>query len=821
MSNPDTDIDWSKTTWEGSRREQLRRWRKLCLRDRLLAVEEMEDLSRRLGDMRAERRLRIPQETTEGSTANNPSQETGVRETGAPNIKRSSRKEITLYGCPPEPLMSYLKALGILRLVSEQADSSAKGFWKDGEFVLKTILGKEELFDFLLRSYAPTPIIGPWGARSGFYPGPSEKKAREALECILKQESDRLTPFQDTVRLVASLLKEYGFTQKAKDEDKMKLLHICRQRLPDGVIDWLDTCFVLTNVGRKFPPLLGTGGNEGSGSYVSGFAQMVVACVIERKHDISLKVALFGGAYKGVSSDQMPGHFSPAAAGGANSSQGMTGPLTTNPWDFLLCMEGACLWASGVVRRFGQSGRNMAAFPFTVNVSSIGKGTMVLHDSVKPKQAKREIAEIWLPLWSKPMRTTELKNLLSEGRATIGGRSAQSGVDLARAVAGLGVDRGISAFQRNAFLMRNGQSFLCIGIERMEVKSRSEEQLLREIDSWIDKFRSSCKVGQKGEAPPRLTGALRGIDNAVFDYCRYGGPTHFQAVLIALGRAERELMRDGQWAEKNGVRPLYGLSSNWIEASWDGSPEYELALALAGMRGTGKVGPFRGNLEPVQFGRRNNGDEIGMWAEKDRTVVWNQADLSHNLEAVLARRIQDAARHGDERLPLWSQYSVSLGAMAAFLAGQIDDARLEELLWGLTLVDHSVRVDAVLKGLVKDAPPLSRIYALAKPLFLPSPVVYRGQQWRYVQREEGGISIRPEPRILPLLRANRIDEVVEIAAYRLRGSGLVPMLTRWEQGVLPAGGQRLAAALLFPIDSNSLDRLLRLVVRENATVTQP
>ncbi|MDA3934765.1 MAG: hypothetical protein PF630_10645 [Gammaproteobacteria bacterium] len=54
--NRDNDpIDWSKTTWEGSRREQLRQWRKLTLRERLLAVEEMADISRRFREMRMQR----------------------------------------------------------------------------------------------------------------------------------------------------------------------------------------------------------------------------------------------------------------------------------------------------------------------------------------------------------------------------------------------------------------------------------------------------------------------------------------------------------------------------------------------------------------------------------------------------------------------------------------------------------------------------------------------------------------------------------------------------------------------------------------------
>ncbi len=44
-----TDFDWRLTTFEGARREQLRRWAQLPLEDLLKALEEMEDLSRQLG----------------------------------------------------------------------------------------------------------------------------------------------------------------------------------------------------------------------------------------------------------------------------------------------------------------------------------------------------------------------------------------------------------------------------------------------------------------------------------------------------------------------------------------------------------------------------------------------------------------------------------------------------------------------------------------------------------------------------------------------------------------------------------------------------
>jgi hypothetical protein len=42
------DIDWSLTTWEGARREQMRRWSKMSLAEMILALEEMQVLAEKL-----------------------------------------------------------------------------------------------------------------------------------------------------------------------------------------------------------------------------------------------------------------------------------------------------------------------------------------------------------------------------------------------------------------------------------------------------------------------------------------------------------------------------------------------------------------------------------------------------------------------------------------------------------------------------------------------------------------------------------------------------------------------------------------------------
>jgi len=48
MTEPEIDpdkIDWSLTTWEGSRREQMRRWAEASLEEIILSLEELEAVS--------------------------------------------------------------------------------------------------------------------------------------------------------------------------------------------------------------------------------------------------------------------------------------------------------------------------------------------------------------------------------------------------------------------------------------------------------------------------------------------------------------------------------------------------------------------------------------------------------------------------------------------------------------------------------------------------------------------------------------------------------------------------------------------------------
>lgn len=49
-NEPNTsEFDWRVTSFEGARREQLRRWAELPLEDVIRAIEEMQDIAQQLG----------------------------------------------------------------------------------------------------------------------------------------------------------------------------------------------------------------------------------------------------------------------------------------------------------------------------------------------------------------------------------------------------------------------------------------------------------------------------------------------------------------------------------------------------------------------------------------------------------------------------------------------------------------------------------------------------------------------------------------------------------------------------------------------------
>ncbi len=731
--------------------------------------------------------------------------------------------ELVLDGCRPTPLAHYLKALGILRLVAEQKDPSARGCWRRDRFVLCSALSADDLERFFLEEYRPTPIVAPWNGGSGFYP----KDNRKAIDVIEASSIARLSDYRETIAVAKRILTELGIADKEGGETKALLLEACRAAFPDHSLTWLDATYVLSSEGPKYPPLLGTGGNDGRLDFTNNFMQRLL-WVLDASTGQALPAArgLLRAALTDAPTSELVkgapiGQFLPSSAGGANVTTGFGADSLINPWDFILMLEGAAVFATATVRRTERESLGALSYPFTVRTAGVGYGSAAANDESSSR------AEMWLPLWERPAKASEILTLLSEGRARVGHRTAQNGVDFARAVAGLGVDRGIQAFQRYGFQVRNGLAYFAIPLARFAVRAEPRAGLLQEIDGWLESFRR--RAGGP-TAPASAERALRQVESSIFELCAHGDNLRLQEVLIALGRCEQVLARSTRWTEESFLHPVPALSPEWLRQVDDGSVELRLAASLASITGKygkdGKTVPLRRQLEPVATWRSESGLKVRWDFDAGREVAWTPGNTVQALNAVLARRLVLAVSSGAPTYPDRGRYGASLGDVADFIEGRVDDQRLADLLWGCTLLDWTRVSSRHLPSRRAEprSPMPGALYALLKLCF-PGPSSSTKANPSDAQRV--AVPLVPDmplvplvplapvvplvPRIHRLAAAGHASEASREAIRRLRGSGVSLAVTPLE--ALGELAVRSAAALLFPLDLRDRALLRQLVAR--------
>jgi CRISPR-associated protein Csx17 len=764
--------------------------------------------------------------------------------------------QVVLKGCATEPMAGYLKALAVFRLVSEQADPEARGWWVGNSFCLESKFDADGLSQFFLDEYVPTPIVAPWNGGSGFVEG----DRRVGLDAILASGLPRLAEYRRTIQqvfawpefsggeltldqmigaveamapgkpkddafklldavevamqglsspkesflplttaelkisapvLVAKVRKLRTAVNKSKrSAGKEVMVRACRNRLGDGSVAWLDCAVVLsTSTELKYPPLLGTGGGEGRLDYTNSFMERVSMLLLKPGPEARslLQNALFATPTDALA-EAAVGQHDPGRAGGFNQGPEVeTKDFPTNPWNFVLTLEGGVAWASGAARRQGTTAQGVSCSPFTVRARAIGYGSAEASD----EQVAR--AEVWMPTWQRPARYEEFRILLREGRVEWGGRPVNNGLEFAEAAASLGTDRGIAAFVRYSLLKRRGDSYVALPIGRVPVHEQKDSDLLQELDRVLQTVDHFAR-GFKSNAPPaQFASRRRQIDAAIYDFALRGGTQRFQQILAALGRLEQFFAQRSLSLDPKLRAPLSGLSPRWLLAANDGSLNYRIAVALASISRTGGVGGIRANLAPIEP------TKPWTWAAGKGQLAFQGSSLPERLVSVLRRRLIDAERLNCESLPLWSTVTVAPEDAAGFLGLEnVDESLIEQLLFGLTLVDwHDSALEPVRAELYRSwerrGTIIPRNYALLKHLFQPQ------------------VEVRPELSILSLLMAGRTKAACEVAHRRLRNAGLAPRDANFpdEQDAV-----RLAASLLIPI--HSIESLSRLVLREDS-----
>ena len=765
--------------------------------------------------------------------------------------------QIAFRGCAPYPLAAYLKALGILRLVSlpknnvsgVAADPDARGWWDDETFHLATTLDPDGLRRFFLHEYAPTPIIAPWNGGSGFYAGDN----RDGFDPLAAETvAPRFRGLSEAIRRASAIIAEWGLTKRPEGEVKQRLVARLRAELEDDALVWVDAALALTGEELRYPQLLGTGGNDGRLDFTNNFLGRLVSGkrakpgLFDAESGIArdgaarfLDEALFDSLWPDALAAPI-GQFSPGSAGGANASTGYTKGSAINPWDYVLTLEGSLAFAGAATRRHEGARRASGSFPFTVRPTGAGSGAVQAADEDDAR------AEFWAPLWRSRATWTEIEALVAEGRAVLDGRTARDGLEFARAAASLGTSRGFSEFERYGFLKRAGNQYLATRLGRSTAHASRGAKLLADLEfgGWLERVR---RVGRSDSSPAAARIALKRVEDSILslvDSEAEAAPVG--AVLVALQEVVAWVASSPAYRDALGAPPP-GLSAAWLRSADDGSSEFRVAAALAGLghrtpqqatepgslpgveqtasaeprqavsvaNRTGAALPMAAHWAPVSEETLvAGGRRAWLSSARSATVVWGAGSLVQNLVAVLERRLVEMAVRPLPTKPLASPLPARLSDIARFLAGDFDDGKCADLLGGLIWIRAGeFRWTQPLAQQERDYE-LPFAYAALKPIFSTDEALRRTK----TLDATGQMPIPPG--VVTRLRTargddqRRIGEAVRAAMMRARGSGLPsPFDSRLNRpGARLAGGlaaDRLAASLLIPIHDRALTALVQ------------
>ncbi|HLG54747.1 MAG TPA: type I-U CRISPR-associated protein Csx17 [Vicinamibacterales bacterium] len=779
---------------------------------------------------------------------------------------------LELHGCTPEPLGNYLKGLGVFRLIAEQADPQARAWWESGVLFVLTKWAQEEVISFFLHGigdekepiYCPTPIFAPWGGRPGFY-ADGNAKAKEKLDALRDLKiPGRFTAAQRLVKVTDDVLKDRGWadvTKKKRSELKVAIVAAMRNAWSDSALAWFDACLSLEEDAR-FGFLFGTGGNEGSADITNNFWDLIeetIGLPTPTADSRELLIAsIFGGSRVGGTSKTAGQHF-PLAAGSSNCGQAFEGAASGNPWDFILMMEGAVLFAGATTKRLSQHGKGKSAFPFMIDyVATEEPSTSLKEEAKQDARVARCRAEFWMPLWRASGSLWEIRALLAEGRLQRrSGEQTEHTLHAMEAIKTLGVSRGIDTFQRIGLFERRGKGYYLASSLGFHCTSSSASSVAAQL-AEIEDFRQGVyRYLREGPGiPDRILRARQRFHAALgllLERDEHREADALLEVMLGAGAIERELRLLKDRARL--LTPCPALASTWL-GNENESSEYRLARAIAGITTWGEVktdgrrGPavecLRANLLPVARPWK-----VWEWYDAKRhkgfrdTSVWSRgAPLDGNLAAVLHRRLIDAQRGDGDGLPLWSPYGASFEDLLAVWHGEVDEPRMADLIHGLSLVDpgswNTTAIDKrqkrheptpdlqtgvvwfddndeartsqtpldwhgeqlLSRGDLRAAFQLPRVYHLLKLCFVGGRLPRRpGDRWT-VERSGG----EPFPAkcldVLTLVMAGRLAEAAQLAGRRLRAKGYPAVLRDSDLAAIEMEVdqcRRLAGMLLIPV----------------------
>jgi len=757
------DVDWSLTTWEGARREQMRRWAELPLERAIMALEEMESLSQNL------------QDAPSGVAEARESVATYGRDTKSAGLELSgcALTTLPLEGLHTGSLGHYLAALGLLRVTEKM---NIRGYWENGRLVLRgqtEDLSEESLCKYLVEAWNPSPLERWWG------------KVQEAS----KKDPDAIP-------------RERAFTS-------------------DERVDQLDAVMVQANR-RVFNDLFLRGGIVGKRNLASvhekccRLAGKLTAADLKVKKskkaaegkdnqsDLTtwLRHTLFGDENVELPELLGAGTWFVFSNKTFNSGQEWYKDGHLSPWSFLLAVEGALLLRGGVHRRLGTIAKGKAVFPFMSRPTAPPTVGQVAYGT----------SEFWAPLWGKPASIREVEALFRSGVAEIGGRPAAAPHEFAVAAMDSAVDAGVSAFVRFELCQTtSARVYEALPRDLISVRQQggmaSHSRLLLPLITkrWIDRLPFEPRdqkqrgkfVGLRGPVEAAIVHLSADPDD----------PERWRSLLSLIARTQQRIDRNKKLRKQ--CTPVPRLSRGWFDRGWpEPSPELVVARAIASIHGPVLSGrSVSGHLDPLLvniFGVAMKGRKVLPFPDARPTrAVWHEGSPTRSLIDLLRRRLLDASEL--DPAPIGGARPCGISTAALYLAGGpwFDDELLARWLPALTLIDWSGYHSRSSERAVVPDVPVPPLYSLFRPLFDPDNIRVSGKQIFSFSQSDSRMPHSASLRaIVNLLLQSQIDEAVAHARRRYLGAG-------WRifdppKGEIAIDGERLVAALLIPVDADEV-----------------
>ncbi len=668
---------------------------------------------------------------------------------------------VPLKGLNADSLGVYLASLGLFSLVSREWPT-VRACWRDASLCL---VGGPVALDEIVEFVSEIGERNDWTR----YERPWDAHKRRDVE----KKTSRLTAVQRALRIEERLLPLFG-AQLALD----------------------------TRV--RMNPLLGTGGNAGRREFDRGWRE-AVACIESPPRGQSrdslnrdAKAFLDGGSCACLRDFNAGSWFGTANKIYNHGTRSPSRKGEVTPWAMALACEGLPYFSGSVSRQFGSRRQPKGAFPFvTTAMAPRGEG-----------EAGSIEAEVWAPIWDRPMTDSELRWLFLRGRAEIDGRGATSSSSFAVGVASRGVDAGVTEFRR--FLLvhtTSAQTFesRLAGVVSVP-KAKPDGAITSAIHAVVkfcDELPEDRKVGGRG----RFAGLRGPLEQALVEFAAAKveqlETERAWALVDAMFETLVKIDRNLTLRSRNIRFQL--LPSGWAANLFDSERpgrEIRLALALCSLGGDAVLPPFLAHRIGVRKKRCGSRWEFPKSPPAHR--VWSDEDLAGNLCTIAERRVMDALRNGVSDPPFRAAIRVDIDDVFSWLSGDVDEEQLRLWLDRLCVFDWSGEAGREIarklqRNFPRCVPPAVdgtiALYGLFRPLasdWLFQQVVHEGGV-----RIEGRSTLSSLGRVIAMLRHGDVNAATEVASTAYRSAGVA--LAGFD--ALPDGcdPDRLLAALMIPV----------------------